>query len=218
VAEQHLGVPLKCGRCAQTFTTRADAVGVAPAASTVAPVVRLDLGAATSTGRVRQDTENSFLVQHLVCTNLDERRELAVLVIAADRGAAAAGAALTPLLSNVLSGTSKDATEVIAACKTRGTTATVVVVWDGQVHIGHIGDCRIYHQRAGQLMQVTREPMKLAAGDWLIVTGDGLNASVLQGEIAKASLSAAHQAQLLVERAAQLDGSDNCIVVAVRCY
>jgi serine/threonine protein phosphatase PrpC len=32
-----------------------------------------------------------------------------------------------------------------------------VIVWDGQVLIGHVGDCRVYHQRGEQLTQVTRD-------------------------------------------------------------
>ena len=38
-----------------------------------------------------------------------------------------------------------------------GATAAVVVVWNGRVVIGHIGDCRVYHYHALQLKQVTRD-------------------------------------------------------------
>ncbi len=38
-----------------------------------------------------------------------------------------------------------------------GATAAVVVIWNGRVVVGHIGDCRVYHQSAGQLKQVTRD-------------------------------------------------------------
>ena len=211
VAEQYLGVPVKCGRCARTFTTRAD------------PAIRLDLGVATSPGDEHTRQEDSFLVHHLVCCNLDDRHELAVLVVA-DGRSDTIKAALMPLLSSFLGGASKDAarvSEAIAACKGIGATAAVVVVWDGQAQIGQVGECRVYHQCAGQLVQVMRDPMKLAVGDWLVVAcarpHAHLNPSTLQETIAKASPFADQLARQLVERANQL-GCDNCTVVTVRCY
>ncbi len=41
--------------------------------------------------------------------------------------------------------------------KGMGATAAVVVIWNGGVVVGHIGDCRIYYHHAGQLKQVTRD-------------------------------------------------------------
>src|SRR5437763_2004318 len=41
--------------------------------------------------------------------------------------------------------------------KGMGATAAVVVIWNGRVVIGHVGDCRIYYHHAGQLSQVTRD-------------------------------------------------------------
>jgi protein phosphatase len=96
-----------------------------------------------------------------------------------------AAAVLAPLLHGALAGPCKDAAaakvpEAIAcalreanravqqaardeaAGKGMGATAAVVVVWDGQVHIGHVGDCRVYHQRAGRLTQVTRDQTLVA--------------------------------------------------------
>jgi predicted Zn finger-like uncharacterized protein len=202
VAEQHLGVPVKCGRCARTFTTRAD-----PAV----PAVRLELGAGAAPGCLSPRDEEPFLVQHLVYSNLDERHELALLAIADGAAMRTVSAALTPLLNSVLSGASKDAEALVASCKNLSATATVVVVWDGQVHLVRLGNGRLSHQRAGQRIEVTRDPMKLAAGDWLFVTGDALSVSALQGEIAKASSSAADLSQRLVEGAGGT-------VIAVRCY
>jgi protein phosphatase len=37
------------------------------------------------------------------------------------------------------------------------TTVAAVLIWDGRVVIGHVGDCRVYHHRNGQLTQVTRD-------------------------------------------------------------
>ncbi len=44
-----------------------------------------------------------------------------------------------------------------AACKGMGSTAALVVVWDGQAFVRHVGDCRVYHQRGEVLTQVTRD-------------------------------------------------------------
>ncbi len=64
--------------------------------------------------------------------------------------------------------------------------------------------------------------MKLAAGDWLIVTSDGLHAHVdaeeLQKLVAKAEPSAAMLAAALVDLTNQKGGTDNCTVVVVRCF
>jgi protein phosphatase len=38
-----------------------------------------------------------------------------------------------------------------------GATAAVVVIWNGRVVVGQVGDCRVYHQHAGHLKQVTRD-------------------------------------------------------------
>ena len=71
-------------------------------------------------------------------------------------------------------------------------------------------------------LKPARYEMKLAPGDWLIVTSDGLHAHVepeeLQQAVASAQPSAARLASALVDLANQKGGSDNCTVVAVRCY
>jgi serine/threonine protein phosphatase PrpC len=126
LAEQHVGVPVKCGRCARSFTTKAD-----PNAKTRAempsPPIRFDLGAATSPGRVRERNEDSFLIQHVVSCNLDVWRELAVLLVADGMGGAAAGdlasglvirvvgSKLTPLISEMLHGVDKGDADIADA-------------------------------------------------------------------------------------------------------
>jgi serine/threonine protein phosphatase PrpC len=120
IAEQHVGVPVQCAFCERQFTARATAAGA----------VRLDVGAATSAGRVRKRNEDGFLIQHLAWSNLDERRDLALLVVADGLGGHAAGdrasalvvrllgQALTPLLTSALA---TPVREVTAA----GVSATV---------------------------------------------------------------------------------------------
>jgi serine/threonine protein phosphatase PrpC len=62
----------------------------------------------------------------------------------------------------------------------------------------------------------------LAPGDWLVVACDGLHAHVddrlLARALGEASPSAALLAHGLVDLADEGGGSDNCTVVAVRCY
>ncbi len=49
-----------------------------------------------------------------------------------------------------------------AACRGMGATVAVAIIWDGQVLLGHIGDCRVYHQRGDQLTQVTKDQTLVA--------------------------------------------------------
>ncbi|MBY0229037.1 MAG: protein phosphatase 2C domain-containing protein [Gemmataceae bacterium] len=44
-----------------------------------------------------------------------------------------------------------------AASAGMAATAAVLLVWNGQVAIGHVGDCRVYLHRVGQLRQVTKD-------------------------------------------------------------
>src|SRR5262249_32272967 len=59
--------------------------------TTVRPRSRLDVGAATSAGRVRKRNEDSFLVQQLAWSNLDERHDIALVVVADGMGGHDAG-------------------------------------------------------------------------------------------------------------------------------
>ncbi len=43
-----------------------------------------------------------------------------------------------------------------------GSTAAVVVIWNGEVQIGHVGDCRVYHVQNSTLKQVTRDQTLVA--------------------------------------------------------
>jgi protein phosphatase len=157
----------------------------------------VDIGAASSRGRVRERNEDSLFVQQLSWISLGERHEIALIVVADGMGGYEAGdrasclvirtmgSVLAPLLTGALNGKFKDASapdlaETIdyamreanravyrkaqsdPACKGMGSTAAVVLVWDGQALIGHVGDCRVYHQRADRLVQVTRDQTLVA--------------------------------------------------------
>src|SRR5262249_59147992 len=82
VAAQNLGVPVKCAQCGRPLIARPP---TSPGSPRVAPL-RLDVGAATSSGRVRLGNEDSYLVHHLVWSNRNERRESALLVVADGMG------------------------------------------------------------------------------------------------------------------------------------
>jgi protein phosphatase len=186
VSEQHLGAALRCPGCKKPFQTRAAAPSPPPG------LCRLDVGAATSKGRVRDRNEDSLLVQRLNWIHQDQRNELALLVVADGMGGRAGGDRasgvvvrtmghlLTPLLSGILSGTYEQATandlanavesalqeanrmvrrqsHGDAACRGMAATAVVALVRNGLAVVGHVGDARAYHVRAGKLTQLTRD-------------------------------------------------------------
>ena len=74
----------------------------------------------------------------------------------------------------------------------------------------------------GAELQPANYELQAAPGDWLVIACDGLHAHVeepmLAGALHDAPASAAALAERLVDLANQGGGSDNCTVVAVRCY
>jgi len=93
--------------------------------------------------------------------------------------------ALAPLLQSAPTGRFKDATPATLAdtidyamqeanravyrkakgegpLKGMGATAAVVLIWDLHVLIGHVGDCRVYHQRSDWLALVTKDQTLVA--------------------------------------------------------
>src|SRR5947207_1145653 len=88
VDDRHLGMMVQCGQCKNTFvagTSAAAATKVDPAPSG-AEFARLDIGGATSTGRVRKRNEDSFLVLQQSWTSMGQQRELALLIVADGMG------------------------------------------------------------------------------------------------------------------------------------
>jgi serine/threonine protein phosphatase PrpC len=188
IASEHIGILLRCSRCGKTFTFFPE-----PSVPEVPPVAasRLDIGAATSPGRVRERNEDSHLIQHLVWSNLDQRHELALLVVADGMGGheagdlasgmvvRAVGKSLAPLftfwpdadtdppvvLQQALQQANQEVLQLSqedVSYEGMGATAEVVFLRDGQAWIGHVGDCRVYHHRAGQLQQVTQDQTLVA--------------------------------------------------------
>ncbi len=196
VAEQNLGVPLKCHKCGRTFTVQPTILSSKPASTEPVPhtagALRLDIAGVTSVGRERNRNEDSFLVQHLTWSDLNQNHQLAMLIVADGMGGHAGGdqaarlalrtigTALAPLLTSALEVQHREVTRagltrsVDAAIKEAnravqqaaatdrkfkgmGATAAIVVIWNGRVVIGHVGDCRVYHQHLAHLKLVTRD-------------------------------------------------------------
>jgi serine/threonine protein phosphatase PrpC len=196
IAEKHLGIPVRCHKCGQAFTVQPTALNSKPPTSEPIPetagTLRLDIAGVTSIGRERTRNEDSFLVQHLTWSDLNENHQLALVIVADGMGGHAGGdqaarlalrtigTTLVPLLTGALSidrrhvtraslansveAAIKEANRVIKVAadadrrfKGMGATAAVVIVWNGRVVIGHIGDCRVYHFHAAHLKRVTRD-------------------------------------------------------------
>ena len=200
VADEHLSMPVQCYKCGQAFTARPTPKTGMPSSDPVAPPpgpCRLDIGSASSKGRVRQRNEDSLFVQQLSWISMDDRHEIALIVVADGMGGHKAGdlasrlvirsmgTVLAPLLGGALNGKFKDITAPDLAetidyaieeanrtvlrkaksdpdLKGMGATAAVLLVWDGNALIGHVGDCRIYLQRGDQLRQITRDQTLVA--------------------------------------------------------
>jgi len=195
VAEQHLGVPVKCHKCGQTFTVQPTALTSKPPSTEPIPStageLRLEIAGVTSVGRQRSRNEDSFLVQHLTWSDLNQNHQLALVLVADGMGGHAGGdeaarltlrtvgTILAPILTGALSPQQREVTRAGLAgsidsaikrannvvhhaatteprFKGMGAAAAVVVIWNGRVVIGHVGDCRVYHH-AGQLKLLTRD-------------------------------------------------------------
>jgi protein phosphatase len=114
VPESRLGAPVRCPQCGRQFLVQLSLPQAAPAE--LSRCCRLEIGAATSAGHVRKQNEDSYLVQHYAWSNLDQRHELALIVVADGVGGEQAGEqasgivirtigqTFAPLLSGALAG------------------------------------------------------------------------------------------------------------------
>ncbi|MEM0986010.1 MAG: protein phosphatase 2C domain-containing protein [Pseudomonadota bacterium] len=77
-----------------------------------------------------------------------------------------------PWLTHTLLGADR-AVRCAAAADARrrgmGTTIALILIQDGRLHTGHIGDCRVYRMRSGSLTQLTEDHSLVAA---LVANGD----------------------------------------------
>ncbi len=196
VWKQFLNMTVHCAHCARTFTPQAPVTTVPPPlplpVRTSLSGPRLEIGSATSLGRVRNRNEDSFLVQHLVWSDVTGLREMALLSIADGMGGYDAGHEASSLVIRavaphcyrcspahraVRSAASpptysrerwaealKKANLTVykqsqsgEANKGMGAAVVLVLIWEDQVLIGHVGDCRVYLLRAGQMARVTQD-------------------------------------------------------------
>ncbi len=200
VADQHVGSPVRCYKCQQTFMagpTSAQAMPRTEPLSESRGPPRLDIGCATSAGRVRKNNEDSLLILHQAWSNLGQRQEIALLAVADGMGGVEAGeqasglairslgSTLSPLLTGALNGQFKDPAAPILAetmdfaileanraifrksqtdpsYKGMGAALALVLVWNQQVTIGHVGDCRVYHLHGDHFVQVTKDQTVVA--------------------------------------------------------
>ncbi|MGE3804481.1 MAG: PP2C family serine/threonine-protein phosphatase [Gemmataceae bacterium] len=165
-----------------------------PAAS---GVFRLDIGASTSVGQVRNRNEDSYAIQYLSWSSLERRQELALIVVADGMGGHGAGDkashiivhavvnSLSRLLGGIVGGQVKDTSPatlngaIVGAIKAAnkechqkaqtesgargmGATLEVVIIYNGQLVAGHVGDTRIYCCRSGKLSQLTQDQTLVA--------------------------------------------------------
>ncbi len=95
VTEQHLGVPLKCTKCGQTFTVQPTVLTSKPPSTEPIPqtagALRLEIAGITSIGRQRSRNEDSFLVLHLTWSDLNQNHQLALMIVADGMGGHAGG-------------------------------------------------------------------------------------------------------------------------------
>ena len=130
------------------------------------PAPQSNVGVATDSGRVRDHNEDAYLVRP------------PVFVIADGMGGHAAGEVASKLAVDSIAQASLDrdggraavrraleeANKVVFQAANEsgsrhgmGTTCAVLVVGDGVVHVGNVGDSRIYRLRAGSLVQLTHD-------------------------------------------------------------
>jgi protein phosphatase len=110
---------VKCHKCGQVFTVQPTALTSKPPTTEPIPqtagALRLDIAGVTSVGKARSRNEDSFLVQHLTWSELNQNHQLALVIVADGMGGHAGGdeaarltlrtigAILAPLLTTALS-------------------------------------------------------------------------------------------------------------------
>lgn len=187
VAEQNFGVPVQCGKCKKSFTVkRPDTLNVCRLEIASATTRGLVRGRNEDSFLVQQMSWSNRDERHEIALVVvpdgmgghEAGDEASGIVIRQ------ALASLAPLLNSAPTGRFKDATPAMLAetidfaiqeanravfrkakdpaCKGMGATAAVLLVWDLHVLIGHVGDCRVYHQGGENLTQVTKDQTLVA--------------------------------------------------------
>ncbi|OUM95797.1 MAG: hypothetical protein BAA04_00440 [Firmicutes bacterium ZCTH02-B6] len=126
----------------------------------------MDVGARTHVGKVRRNNEDGYLVRDGLLAVADgmgghragEVASGTVLAVLRDYpfGAGEPAAELEQAMRAAHAKVRQLATED-ASMAGMGTTLTVALVCPGRVHVGHVGDSRLYLWRQGQLRQMTAD-------------------------------------------------------------
>jgi len=187
VAEQNVGVPVQCGKCKNSFTLKRPAATsvcrLEIASATTRGLVR---GRNEDSFLVQHLSWSNRDERHEIALVVvpdgmgghEAGDEASGIVIRQ------ALASLVPMLNSAPTGRFKDATPAMLAetidfaiqeanravyrkakdpaCKGMGATAAVLLIWDLHVLIGHVGDCRVYHQHGAKLTQVTKDQTLVA--------------------------------------------------------
>ena len=150
------------------------------------------MSGASSKGRVRERNEDRFQTWQWGWNDAQASHDVGLMIVADGMGGYQGGdvaSSLTlrtvanQLFPVVLAGAQTDTAAVEKAIeqaiaeanrvvfqqagtdaryKGMGATAAVVVIRDGQAAFGHVGDCRVYLHRAGQLKQLTEDHTMVA--------------------------------------------------------
>ena len=124
------------------------------------------VGVATDTGRVRDHNEDGYLVRpplYAVADGMGGHAagevasrlaldSLRTSPLGAEVGREAVRRALTEANRVVFVSASEE-----GSSRGMGTTCALLLLTDGEAHLGHVGDSRIYRLRAGSLSQLTRD-------------------------------------------------------------
>jgi protein phosphatase len=150
------------------------------------------IGSNTTRGLVRETNEDSLLLRRGTWSSGGESQEVALVVVAdgmgGHQGGGRASRIVTGAMAGVLpallgsgeepgpaalakaldvglreaNGLIREAAQADAACKDMGSTAVALLVWGRHAYVSLVGDCRVYHWRAGRLEQVTRDQTLVA--------------------------------------------------------
>jgi protein phosphatase len=184
VADENVGKPVRCPACKHPFIV---GVALAPPPATPSSLL-LEAAGMTSPGRVRPQNEDSFLHREFawVRGGVDCQRHL--LAVADGMGGYEAGdrasalvlstidRTLTPaLVSNTLTHSKELVVKALqeanrevqswiqaSGAKKAGATAVVLLVNGKEVNVGHVGDCRLYRLRKGNIEQITKDQTLVA--------------------------------------------------------
>ncbi len=191
VADRHVGATVQCSHCRQPFIARPGAAEGSPrpprlevgSATSVGHVRRRNEDGFLVQQIAWSDVDGFQEVVLLALADgmggYEAGHQASRLVIET------VGATLAPLLAGVWTGQFKAASPTVLAenidyalleanravlrkgqsdpaCKGMGATAEVVLIGAGRALIGHVGDCRVYHQRGDRVTQLTKDQTLVA--------------------------------------------------------